>query len=81
MKPRILTYITALILLSALAIPVPLAAQNALGLKETVLYTFTGGTDGSSPEGTLIQDDNGNLYGTTFYGGNVNACNGLGCGG
>ena len=32
---------------------------------------------GSSPYlGTLIQDDNGNLYGTTFYGGNVNACNG-----
>ena len=37
MKSRILTCITALMLSSALAIPVQLAAQNALGLK----YTYT----------------------------------------
>ena len=35
---------------------------------ETVLYTFTGGADGSSPNG-LIRDLEGNLYGTTSGGG------------
>lgn len=33
--------------------------------KETTLYTFTGGSDGGYPEGTLIFDPSGNLYGTT----------------
>jgi|KBSMisStandDraft_5_1062788.scaffolds.fasta_scaffold54210_3 uncharacterized repeat protein (TIGR03803 family) len=36
---------------------------------ETVLYTFTGGADGGRPEGSLIRDPAGNLYGTTQYGG------------
>lgn len=35
---------------------------------QTVLYSFTGGADGSSPNG-LILDPAGNLYGTTSYGG------------
>jgi uncharacterized repeat protein (TIGR03803 family) len=34
----------------------------------TVLYSFTGGADGSSPN-SLIRDWAGNLYGTTTYGG------------
>jgi uncharacterized repeat protein (TIGR03803 family) len=33
--------------------------------KETVLYTFTGGTDGGVPGGGLVRDCEGNLYGTT----------------
>lgn len=33
---------------------------------ETVLYAFTGQTDGSYPQGSLIMDKAGNLYGTTF---------------
>jgi len=37
--------------------------------KETVLYTFTGAADGASPEGGLVQDTAGHLYGTTKYGG------------
>jgi hypothetical protein len=36
----------------------------------TVLYNFTGGGDGGSPESTPILDSAGNLYGTTAYGGN-----------
>jgi uncharacterized repeat protein (TIGR03803 family) len=36
---------------------------------ETVLYSFTGGSDGSGPLGTLIADASGNLYGTTISGG------------
>ena len=37
--------------------------------KETVLYTFTGGTDGANPQGNLLLDEQGNLYGTASAGG------------
>lgn len=33
--------------------------------KETVLYSFIGGSDGAFPQGPLIQDPQGNFYGTT----------------
>jgi uncharacterized repeat protein (TIGR03803 family) len=36
---------------------------------ETVLYSFTGGGDGGSPQSGLIRDSAGNLYGTTTFGG------------
>jgi hypothetical protein len=36
---------------------------------ETVLYNFTGGSDGASPYDGLILDSLGNLYGTTASGG------------
>jgi len=36
---------------------------------ESVLYSFTGGSDGANPYGGLIFDPSGNLYGTSFYGG------------
>ena len=35
---------------------------------QRVLYSFTGGADGSSPNG-LIRDSDGNLYGTANNGG------------
>jgi uncharacterized repeat protein (TIGR03803 family) len=37
--------------------------------KETVLYSFTGGADGNGPQTSLIRDEQGNLYGTTLFGG------------
>ena len=40
----------------------------------TVLHSFSGGVDGSFPSG-LIRDEAGNLYGTTYYGGNYRRCN------
>jgi uncharacterized repeat protein (TIGR03803 family) len=36
---------------------------------ETVLYSFTGGADGSEPSAGVIRDSAGNLYGTTGIGG------------
>jgi uncharacterized repeat protein (TIGR03803 family) len=40
---------------------------------ETVLYTFTGGSDGGYPQGGVIRDPAGNLYGTTVGGGAAGA--------
>jgi uncharacterized repeat protein (TIGR03803 family) len=36
---------------------------------ESVLYSFTGGADGSQPEAPITIDSAGNLYGSTVYGG------------
>ena len=46
--------------------------------KETVLYSFQGGTDGAGPAMDLLRDQAGNLYGTTHTGGDVNGCTGVG---
>ena len=37
--------------------------------RETVLHSFTGGSDGRSPAAGVIRDDAGNLYGTAQLGG------------
>jgi uncharacterized repeat protein (TIGR03803 family) len=38
----------------------------------TVLYAFTGGNDGQLPDGGVIRDAAGNLYGGTSFGGSAN---------
>ncbi len=41
----------------------------ALAQTFTVLYNFTGGTDGGNPQSALTLDISGNIYGTTVNGG------------
>ena len=51
--------------------------------KETVLYSFSGGTDGDQPLAGLVRDKAGNLYGTATYGGytgGTGLCFPSGCG-
>lgn len=43
------------------------------------LYNFSGGKDGGSPGGRLVVYSDGNLYGTTQFGGNTGNCS-SGCG-
>ena len=48
---------------------------------ETIIHSFTGGSDGGYPYGGVIRDAKGNLYGTTYQGGDlVNCPGGIGCG-
>jgi uncharacterized repeat protein (TIGR03803 family) len=60
-----------------------LTASAALAAPhESIVYTFTDGTDGGGPNGRLALDTAGNLYGTTHFGGIV-TCGGQvggGCG-
>ena len=48
--------------------------------RRTILYNFTGGTDGGNPNGGLFRDSAGNLYGTTVSGGTLSCGGGKGCG-
>jgi uncharacterized repeat protein (TIGR03803 family) len=61
-----------------------LSPQSDGSWKETVLYAFcslSGCTDGEEPgTGPLVRDSAGNLYGTTYFGGASQNCNGVGCG-
>jgi len=44
------------------------------GWSYTSLHDFTGGDDGAKPEGNVIRDASGNLYGTTLNGGTSDLC-------
>jgi uncharacterized repeat protein (TIGR03803 family) len=48
--------------------------------RETVLYAFTGGSDGAFPYAALIRDSEGNLYGTANSGGDLSCNLPFGCG-
>ena len=74
---RSTVFFTVLIASIALILPAIAAAQTKT-LK--VLHNFTGGSDGNFPKSGVIFDSAGNLYGTTFWGGNMSACSGFGCG-
>ena len=67
----------AVMLMAAVVATLPAQAQTF-----TLLYQFTGGKDGGSPLGGLVEDGAGNFYGTTSAGGLVGGtCKPLqGCG-
>jgi hypothetical protein len=44
-------------------------SPSSNGWTETVVYSFTEGNDGGIPQGSIVLDDAGNLYGTTPEGG------------
>jgi uncharacterized repeat protein (TIGR03803 family) len=61
--------------------PPATACKTALcGWNETVLYRFTGDTDGAAPRSAMAFDQSGNLYGTTISGGMSDCNGGTGCG-
>jgi uncharacterized repeat protein (TIGR03803 family) len=47
--------------------------DDAQAGREKILYNFTGGKDGNDPDSRLVMDSDGNLYGTTFDGGDFGA--------
>src|ERR1700761_6944932 len=57
----------ALMMTAAAILCAGTSAQAAV--KETTLYSFTGGNDGSFPHAGVIGDSKGNLYGVTSSGG------------
>jgi uncharacterized repeat protein (TIGR03803 family) len=56
-------------LLAGAFLPVPSAQAQTY----SVLHTFAGGADGSTPDGGVVVDAAGNLYGTTGAGGSSNS--------
>ena len=50
--------------------------RTSTGYNYVLLYSFKGGSDGNYPEGGLIFDAAGNLYGTTEAGGGASGSNG-----
>src|SRR5580704_3702034 len=59
---------------------VPLLASLAQAQTFTVLYNFTGGSDGGLVYAGVIRDAAGNLYGTASEGGDLACRAGYGCG-
>ena len=51
--------------LSLAALAACLTAATALAQTETILYDFTGDSNGASPSGRLLPDGHGNYYGVT----------------
>ena len=75
------TLMAALSLVLAVAASL-MVAPAARAQTFTVLHQFAGGSDGSNPYSSLVQDRAGNLYGVAPYGGSQ-SCetqSGIGCG-
>jgi hypothetical protein len=62
-----------------LALIIVVFVPSAHAQTYNVLYSFTGGTDGSDPFAGLTMDAAGNLYGATYQRGNVGGNCKFGC--
>jgi len=56
-----------------------LTANSSGKWDQSVLYSFTGFSDGAYPSGSVVLDSSGNLFGATQNGGNLSNCS-TGCG-
>ncbi|HTT98396.1 MAG TPA: choice-of-anchor tandem repeat GloVer-containing protein [Rhizomicrobium sp.] len=61
-QPKLASTAVALSAALALAVGAPSAARAT---RDQIIYSFTGGADGSAPHARLTSDKAGNLYGTT----------------
>jgi len=59
------------LVLAFVVVSVIATSQVATAQTLTILYSFTGGADGSQPYSSLVMDSSGNLYGTTAVGGST----------
>jgi uncharacterized repeat protein (TIGR03803 family) len=66
---RVLSALRAVLTLAVFSALLLIPARPAQAQTETVLYKFTGGSDGGWPGRGVIADGAGNLYGTTQGGG------------
>jgi hypothetical protein len=57
-----------------------LSASSAQQLQEQLLYSFQGGTDGSTPVGAIVFGKQGNLYGATSFAASPSCAGVGGCG-
>ena len=71
LKTRVLRPVRSALTLAVLSALLLIAARPAHAQTETVLYNFTGGSDGGGPQSRLTFDRAGNLYGTTYAGGRL----------
>lgn len=62
-------FLFRLMSVTALVLLIAVKAQPAQAQTFNVLYSFSGGADGLEPEAGLTMDQQGNLYGTTIFGG------------
>jgi len=68
-------------ILALLVMALMLPALAVAASKYKVLHRFTGGADGANPQGGLVFDPAGSLYGTTMFGGmSPTNCGRSGCG-
>src|ERR1700721_2829070 len=65
-------------ILATAAIPLILVASSWAAGREKILYSFQGGSDGTNPIAGLVFDAQGNLYGTSYIGGNGSCLHGCG---
>jgi hypothetical protein len=57
-----------------------LSGSSGSSWSETVLHTFSGGSDGASSSAGVAMNAAGTLFGTTLNGGDLNCNGGVGCG-
>lgn len=77
MKTRLSNILSVAAAVATVTLSIAVSSQAQ---SELILHNFTGGRDGNEPSAPLTFDASGNIYGTTYSGGDLTACSGVGCG-